>query len=73
MSLSVSPFYRLYRHFKTWRVDDGDPTNSKDFDEVMVSCPASTNEDKNKSWIEVYDAILRKEDGVGYLELEKES
>jgi hypothetical protein len=53
-------------------VDRGDLSDPLDFDEVIISCPASTNEDGTGCWLEVYDAVLREEDGVGYLELEPE-
>lgn len=63
----MSPFYRLYRYLDLWRVDGGDPSTSQDFEEVIVSCPASTNEDCDKSWIEFYDAILEEKESIGYI------
>jgi hypothetical protein len=53
-------------------VDRGHSSTPQEFNEVIISCPGSTNEDSETSWIEVYDAVLREEDGVGYLELETE-
>jgi hypothetical protein len=53
-------------------VDRGYSSIPQEFDEVIITCPGSTNEDSEISWIEVYDAVLREEDGVGYLESEKE-
>ena len=69
---SVSPYYRVYHHLDSWRVDRGYSSIPQEFDEVIITCPGSTNEDSEISWIEVYDAVLREEDGVGYLESEKE-
>jgi hypothetical protein len=56
-----------------WAIDDGDPSHVKHFDEVIINTLGSTNENSDSkinpmSWVEFYDATLREDDGVAYLE-----
>jgi hypothetical protein len=69
-------FYRLYLDSVKpvrWAVDTGDPLSSKHFEIVILSSPGSTNSDPEpgripKVWLEFYDAELREEEGIGYIE-----
>ena len=67
----MSPFYRLYHTCGEWIVDTGDPLQKKVFREVLINCPGSTNSDDGEFCFEFYDAVLREEDGVGYLDVEE--
>jgi hypothetical protein len=76
----VSPYHRLYVETTNpivWAVDEGDSSTALHFSEVITSRPGSTNSnleadnDKEpKAWIEFYDAELKEENGIGYLEEE---
>jgi len=78
----VSPYHRLYLETldpPVWAVDTGDASTALHFTDVIVSRPGSTNSnieadnDKEpKAWIEFYDVELKEENGIGYLEPEKE-